>query len=198
MRLLKENNVRDRVLSAEEFEDLLTHSPEHLRPILIAAHETGMRFGEIASPTWEQVDLERGFIHLRPEQTQTQEGRKVPISERLHGVLVQRRKKSGPVFGYRNKSMDSVKRFFKRACQLAGIENFRFHDFRHTFVTNMRRAGKQDRAIMAITGHKTMAMLMRYDSVDEDELKSVVTEEPSEKGCTNIAPGEADRQESVP
>jgi len=81
---------------------------------------------------------------------------------------------------------------------LAGIENFRFHDFRHTFVTNMRRAGKQDRAIMAITGHKTMAMLMRYDSVDEDDLKRVVTDKPIGKNCTNITHGEADRKESVP
>jgi hypothetical protein len=55
----------------------------------------------------------------------------------------------------------------------------------------MRRAGKQDRAIMAITGHKTMAMLMRYDSVDEDDLKRVVLDALGEKNCTNIAHGEA-------
>jgi hypothetical protein len=38
----------------------------------------------------------------------------------------------------------------------------------------MRRAGKQDRVIMAITGHKTMNMLMRYDTVGEDEILQAV------------------------
>ena len=38
----------------------------------------------------------------------------------------------------------------------------------------MRRAGKQDRAIMAITGHKTMVVFTRYDTVDEEDLKRVV------------------------
>ena len=70
---------------------------------------------------------------------------------------------------------------------MASIKDFHFHDFRHTFVTRMRKAGKQDRTIMAITGHKTMAMLMRYDTVDEDDLKRVVTEEPIEKCRTNAA-----------
>ena len=84
------------------------------------------------------------------------------------------KKNTGIVFGYQGKSIKSIKVAFKRACQKAGIDDFRFHDLRHTFVTNMRRAGKQDRAIMAITGHKTISMLMRYDKVDEEDLKRVV------------------------
>jgi integrase len=60
------------------------------------------------------------------------------------------------------------------ACQEAEVEGFRFHDFRHTFVTNMRRAGKQDMVIMAITGHKTMTVFMRYDTVSEEDLKGAV------------------------
>ena len=166
VKFLKENNVRDRVLSAEEFERLLQFSPEHLKPILIAAHETGMRSGEIFGLPWDQVDLQKCFITLRPDQTKSNEGRKIPISPRLLETLSAMKKKTGIVFGYQGKSIKSIKVAFKRACQKAGIEDFRFHDLRHTFVTNMRRAGKQDRAIMAITGHKTMAMLMRYDSVD--------------------------------
>ena len=174
VKFLKENNVRDRVLSAEEFERLLQFSPDHLKPILIAAHETGMRSGEIFGLTWDQVDLQKCFITLRPEQTKSNEGRKIPISPRLLETLSAMKKKTGIVFGYQGKSIKSIKVAFKRACQKAGIEDFRFHDLRHTFVTNMRRAGKQDRSIMAITGHKTMVVFTRYDTVDEEDLKRVV------------------------
>ena len=174
IKLLKENNKRDKVLTKEEFQKLLEASPEHLKPILITAYETGMRAGEIFNLTWEQVDMKNGFIILRPEQTKTNEGRKIPISPTLHKTLTQIKQKSGIVFQYNGQSIQSVKRSFQKACEKAGIENFRFHDLRHTFVTNMRRAGKQDRVIMAITGHKTLSMLTRYDTVDEEDLKSAV------------------------
>ena len=42
----------------------------------------------------------------------------------------------------------------------------------------MRKAGKQDRAIMKITGHKTMSMLQRYDTVDGEDLRRVVDDAP--------------------
>ena len=54
------------------------------------------------------------------------------------------------------------------------IEDFTFHDLRHCFTTNMRRAGGHDLIIMAITGHKTMSMFHRYSSVGSDELKAAV------------------------
>jgi len=174
IKLLKENNKRDRIVSKEELAELLKESPEHLKPIIIAAHETGMRAGEIFSLTWEQVDLKNRLIKLNPEQTKTNEGRKIPISSLLERTLSQHKRKTGPVFDYKGKSIQSVKRSFHKACKKAGIQNFRFHDFRHTFVTNMRKAGKQDRVIMAITGHKTMSMLTRYDTVDEEDLLNAV------------------------
>lgn len=187
IKFLKENNKRDRVLSREEFQSLLDVSPSHLKPILITAYETGMRAGEIFSLAWEQVDLEQGFITLKAEQTKTNEGRKIPISQWLYATLSGIQEKEGNVFLYNGKSVRSVKRSFKQACKKAGIENFRFHDLRHTFVTNMRKAGKQDRVIMAITGHKTMSMLTRYDTVDEDDLRKAVSDLKVQNSGANLA-----------
>ena len=67
-----------------------------------------------------------------------------------------------------------LRRSFVKACHEAGINDFRFHDLRHTFVTNMRRAGKQDRSIRAITGHKTFVVFTRYDTVSDEDIKKVV------------------------
>lgn len=181
VKFLKENNKRDRVLSKDEYERLLEISSGHLKPILICAYETGMRSGEIFSITWEQVDFKKGFITLRPDQTKTDEGRKVPISPTLRRTLNRIKQDKGVVFTYNGQSVKSIKRSFKRACEKAGIKDFVFHDFRHTFVTGMRKAGNNDRVIMAITGHKTMSTFQRYDTIDEEDLMKVVAGEKSEK-----------------
>jgi integrase len=175
IKLLKENNVRDRVLSREELKRLLKAAKPHLRPIIIGAHETGMRSGELFSLDWKQVDLGKGLITLVPEQTKTNDGRKIPISPWLRETLETIDPKKGPVFSFRGQSVQSVKNSFRSACIEAEIDDFRFHDLRHTFVTNMRKAGVQDRVIMAITGHKTMTVFMRYDTVDEQDLLSAVS-----------------------
>ena len=53
----------------------------------------------------------------------------------------------------------------------AQITGFRFHDFRHTAVTNMRRAGVAPLTSMQITGHKTMVCFTRYNSFREADLR---------------------------
>jgi site-specific recombinase XerD len=49
------------------------------------------------------------------------------------------------------------------------VKKATFHDLRHTFVTNARRSGIDYFHIMAITGHKAMAVFRRYNTMDEDE-----------------------------
>ena len=63
VKFLKENNVRDGVLSSEEYSNLLTHCLPYLKPIMKLAYFTGMRLGEILGLTWGQVDLKEGFIN---------------------------------------------------------------------------------------------------------------------------------------
>ena len=70
----------------------------------------------------------------------------------------------------------SITHAFERACQRAGVENATFHDLRHTFVTNARRAGIDYFRIMAITGHKTMAVFKWYNTVDEADLRQAMSQ----------------------
>jgi integrase len=80
------------------------------------------------------------------------------------------------VFTYGGKSIGSIRRAFETACQRAGITGVVFHDLRHTFVTNMRRAGVDYFRIMAITGHRTMEVFKRYHTIDQDDLRQAVSQ----------------------
>jgi integrase len=83
LKMLKENNERDRLLSEEEYLRLLAYCQDPLKSIIKLAYFTGMRQGEIMGLTWGQVDLKEGFIKLRPQDTKTNEGREVPLHPEL-------------------------------------------------------------------------------------------------------------------
>jgi integrase len=62
-----------------------------------------------------------------------------------------------------------IQRLFKKACAKAGVGPYRLHDLRHTFNTNMSKAGVKDAVVMKLTGHKTLAMFLRYSHLDREQ-----------------------------
>jgi integrase len=80
------------------------------------------------------------------------------------------------VFTHNGRPVKSIKRVFRRVRQQTGITNTVFHDHRHTATTNLRRAGVDALTAMKITGHKTMAVFKRYNTImeieDEQDLKA--------------------------
>ena len=82
---LKEPPGRLRYLSLEEIELLIESCPSHLKPIVIAAVNTGMRLGEILGLKWEQIDLRNGFILL--DRTKNGGRRELPLKATLRETL---------------------------------------------------------------------------------------------------------------
>jgi integrase len=70
----------------------------------------------------------------------------------------------------------AIKTALKPACERAGIGDFSFHDLRHTAINNWRLQGHDYFRIMAATGHKTMSVFKRYNTVSREELKALVDE----------------------
>ena len=170
--MLKENNRRDRTLTVEEFDRLVAELPEHVIPMVYAAYFTGMRRGEILNLTWEKVNMRVGFIELEPEDTKNSEPRRLYFNDVLWNIFRReyaRKHRSGFVFTYRGRPLRDIKEGFKDALKRAKIENFCFHDLRHTFNTNMRKAGVDQTVIMKLTGHKSLSMFNRYNTVDQDD-----------------------------
>ena len=164
-------NVRDRIVSPSEFEALKDALPQYSL-ILTLGYFLGMRRGEILTLKDSQVHFSNGaaegYIHL--VETKNGEERLIPFNGEIGELLKKQLTKTrdGRLFYPRwGKSVDAGFRIaFDRACKRLGIEGLCFHDFRHTSVTNMRKAGVDTSVIMAISGHKTLAMFQRYNKVD--------------------------------
>jgi integrase len=177
VRFEKENNKRDRVLAEDEYQRLLDKAPSYLKPILIAGYTTGMRISEILNLKWDRIDLKGGFIRLQPEDTKTNEGRAIPLNNELTEVFKSIIKclHHDYVFTRNNRPIKNIREIFAKVCREAKVENFTFHDFRHTFVTMKRIEGHDPIKIMKATGHKTVSMFLRYNTVTEEELKTLNT-----------------------
>lgn len=181
VKLFKENNVRDRVLTQGEYQALLGASPMHIKPMVKLGYFVGMRRGEILGLRWDQLDLANRVIKLTPEDTKTNDAREIPLDDELLEELRQVPRLLGcpNVFTFRRKPITQIKTAFDAACLKAGLQDFHFHDLRHCAVTNMRKAGVPEHVIMSITGHKTTAMLRRYDKVDRED-RDLATEKVRE------------------
>ena len=114
------------------------------------------------------------------EDTKTGIGRSIPIHPELV-VAMRRAFKVRPitcdnVFHRDGKSIGSnhIRWVHRGVCQEAGIEDFTFHDFRHTCINNWRRQGHDYFKIMAASGHKTISVFKQYNMVGEEELKTLV------------------------
>ena len=179
VKFLPENNVRDRIASPEEFETLVNELPEYAL-ILSIGYYLGMREGEILNLKERQIHFEdkrdEGHIELYDGETKSGEGRKIPFGSVIGRPLkhhLEKRKRRGIdklLFQTEHGNLlGNFRRGFQRACKRAEINELCFHDLRHTAITNMRKAGVHTSVIMAISGHKTMAMFKRYNRIDLDD-----------------------------
>lgn len=179
VKLLRENNERQRVLSSEEWENYKANCPAWYLPVALTAYFTAMRRGEIANLTLSRLDLKEGFIRLKQEDTKTGYGRSIPIRpelmEVLKKVLKVRPLNSDRVFHRNGKpiTLEDIRRAHETTCKKAAIREFVFHDFRRTRVNLWRMEGHDYLKIMAASGHKTMSVFRRYNTVSEAELKTL-------------------------
>jgi integrase len=141
VRLVRERRVRRPVMSVGEEVKLLAASSEHLRPIAIAALDTGMRRGELLNQIWEDVDFDRRLISVTHSKTAEGEHRLLPLTTRLYDLLVTLRKPSGVIFTYDGQPIRGVKTGWAGALRRAGLPHYRFHDLRHTFNSRLAEIG---------------------------------------------------------
>ena len=172
----REPPSRSRVLTEEEEDLLLRRMPEWLQDALIVALQTGMRSSEISTLKWDQIRFDRKIIVL--PDTKSNRPRIVPLTEKAIEVFEQR-KKMCTVFVFESPRTGRPYIFwnnFKKFCRRCNIDNFTFHDLRHTAITRMIKAGISISAIMKIVGHCSETMTHRYTHLSDEYLWSLFQE----------------------
>ena len=185
----KEAQGRTRFLSDEERERLLvvcrSSKSIHLFTIVTLALSTGMRRGEILGLSWENVDLKNSRITLF--RTKNGERRVVPLVGKAYDLIKNLYLKLEPgnkdlLFPSPNNPNNSIciRTAWHTAIKRAEIENFRFHDLRHSTASYLAMNGASLLEIADILGHKTLQMVKRYSHLSEDH-KATVLEKMNKK-----------------
>ena len=164
IRLLKEPARRIRFLTREQAAMLLNELPPHLRAMATFALSTGLRRRNVTGLSWEQVDLERKLAWVHPDQAKGRKAIGVPLNDTALSVLrAQVGRHPELVFTYEGKPVFQVSSMaWYKALKRAGIENFRWHDLRHTRASWHVQNGTPLFALQEMAGWETEKMVRRY------------------------------------
>ncbi|MDD5068866.1 MAG: tyrosine-type recombinase/integrase [Candidatus Pacebacteria bacterium] len=149
----------------------------NLHLLVLFGRYQGIREGEILNLKWSDIDLAHEMITIR--SSKISEVRVVNLATEVFDALQSfpRNLRSEYIF-FNPRTGERLKSFrtaWENALKQAGIENFRFHDLRHTFSSMQMMEGRPAEAVIKYTGHKSTRQLQRYVHFDNDYLKSMVS-----------------------
>ena len=149
---------RTRFLSQDEYQELLSVCDDALASIVRFAVATGLRKANILTLDWKQVDLASSLITLNVKGNKKHTVRLTP---EVRAMLAMDTKRKGRVFD----TVNFRKKWYK-AVTAADLEDFTFHDLRHTFASWARMAGADLADICDALGHSSVAVTMRYAHIE--------------------------------
>ena len=167
----REPSPRDRWLTYEEEDMLISVSPSWLKELITFSVETGCRRGEMLSLQWKDVDLFKKVVNIFGSKTG--EKRTIPLTPKAFEVLRDRQRvrekvrliRDDLVFTHpigRKINIHTLRSAFEDALKKAKIEDFRWHDLRHSFASRLAQNGVDPYAIQRLMGHKTFTTTQRY------------------------------------
>lgn len=178
IKMEKSPEARVRYLAAEEFSRLFNACAEWIKPMVVVARYTGMRRGNLLSLKWEQVDLSRKLITLPKSKTTRYS---IPMCEHVHQVLFDLAQgshlESDNVFREPNgKAYNPTRiwRAFRTACDTVGIVDFRWHDLRHDFASQLAQSGVEILKIQKLLNHADLRMTLKYAHLAPGNLAEAV------------------------
>ncbi|MFC1621604.1 tyrosine-type recombinase/integrase, partial [Candidatus Omnitrophota bacterium] len=175
VKFLREPGGRLRYLEKDQIQKLLSNSSERIRPIITLALFTGMRRGEILKLKWQDMDFQRGIIYLL--DTKNGAKREVFMNELVRKALIKVRKHPDSSYIFcdkKGKPYHDIRKSFWTALNKSGILNFRFHDLRHTFASQLVMSGIDINTVRELLGHKDIRMTLRYSHLSQDYKRRAV------------------------
>jgi integrase len=169
--MVRERRVKKPVLSIEHEDAILKVAKPHLKFLIVAASDTGMRRGELFQQRWEDVDLDRGVLFVTRSKTAEGDGREIPLTTRLLSMLKEAAARADRttdfVFTFQGHPITDLKRSWGTAQRDAELSlRYRFHDLRHTFATRLMEAGVVQDIRMSLMGHEPRTVHWGYTHVE--------------------------------
>ncbi len=192
---------RRRALSPEQLQRVLALVRPDYRLLISFLAATGLRIGECVALRWGDVDLDAGTIRVRRTFSKGELGppksrfgtRTVPLPSGLANNIRKHRSQSShtaatdPVFSSPTGGMlapgNLLARVMKPAAREAGVPWATLHSLRHTYATNLFRAGCNVKQVQRLLGHHSAAFTLETyvhvlpeDMPDVDFLDGLVGE----------------------
>lgn len=178
VKLFRADVNRVRYLLDDEEARLLEQAGTKLAQVIRFALNTGMRKGEILGLRWHEVDQLKRIVTIPGTKAKGKRDRHIPLNNGAIAVLSEIPRsisRDGLVFindaGGRHMNLHYA---WRQAVVAARIEDFRFHDLRHTFASRLVSAGVDLAAIRDLLGHQDFKMTLRYAHLAPSRLTEAV------------------------
>ena len=172
IRMLKEPTRRVRFLTRAEAQRLLKALPAHLADMAAFSLTTGLRRANVTGLQWTQVDLSKRLAWIHPDQAKARKAIAVPLNAQAVLLIRKQIGKHGTnVFSYKGKPVTQVStKAWYAALERAGIEDFRWHDLRHTWASWHVQQGTPLHVLQELGGWESAEMVRRYAHLTAEHL----------------------------
>ncbi|RUO46278.1 site-specific integrase [Pseudidiomarina donghaiensis] len=182
----------------DEAQRLLNELPKHLWLMAQFSLATGLRQSNVSYLRWDQVDLERGFAWIHPDQSKSGKAINVPLNNDALSVLQEVQGDDVHYcFVYQGKPVERTStKAWHAALKRAGIENFRWHDLRHTWASWHVQRGTSLQELQELGGWSSYEMVLRYAHLASHHLKRVAGNVDGTTG-TNLVQSQKKRSPAI-
>lgn len=162
--MYQEPKARVRWLKPWEIVKLLDALPAHVRDMAEFTLATGLRKGNVKGLEWREVDLSSKTLCIEGIKMKNGEPLALPLTETAHDVIVRQiGKHPTAVFTFKGQPVKWIgQATWKKALEKAGIEDFRWHDLRHTWATMLIQKGVPAKALQVLGAWETPNMVDKY------------------------------------
>lgn len=173
-RFLPEPKERIRWLTHEQAARLLAELPPHLNAMARFALATGLREANVTGLTWAQIDMKRECAWVEAAQAKAGKPIAVPLNTDAMAVLRdQKGQHKEFVFVYEGNPVSKAGgNAWRKALKRAEIENFRWHDLRHTWASWHVQSGTPLNVLQELGGWASYDMVLRYAHLSSEHLKA--------------------------
>ena len=143
---------------------VLSERDDYLPAAVLVSMLTGLRQGELFALTWADIDFTSKTIAVRASNAKSAKVRHVPMNSEVSELLAARRGNDADalVFTHNGHAIASPKTSWGTLMRKANIDNFRWHDLRHTFASRLAMRGIDLYTIKELLGHSSITVTEIY------------------------------------